>query len=260
LSESLRQSLWKRAYQRIWNRDGLPAINQARTQLGLRPLSCPFDQYARADCVLVLGSRAFDITTTNVPVNVRYVGTPIDDLNPVEGWKAPWPSSNKKPFVLVSLSSLPQGQAPVMHRILEALGGMDVQALVTLGPLKAEDFSPPANVTFEGFVPHGAVLTRVDAMVTQAGLGGVTKALVHGVPLICIPIVGDQPDNAARVAAHGAGIALEAKAAAPEIRKALHRVLTDPSFRAAAQALGSEIGAEKAEENAANELERLAAT
>jgi UDP:flavonoid glycosyltransferase YjiC (YdhE family) len=135
---------------------------------------------------------------------------------------------------------------------------MDVHALVTLGPLKAEDFSPPANVTFEGFVSHGAVLPHVEAMITQSGLGGVTKALIHGVPLVCIPLLGDQPDNAARVAAHGAGIALKGGCSALEIRSALNRVLSEASFHEAAKALGAKLAAEKAEEKAADELESLA--
>jgi UDP:flavonoid glycosyltransferase YjiC (YdhE family) len=38
-------------------------------------------------------------------------------------------------------------------------------------------------------------------MVTQWELGTVMKALTHGAPLVCIPVVGDRLDNAARVVA-----------------------------------------------------------
>ena len=97
------------------------------------------------------------------------------------------------PLILVSLSTLNQGQAGVMQRILDALDGMPVRALVTIGPsLDAAAFRAPPNAVVETFVPHSAVLPDVAAMVTQCGLGSLTKALIHGVPLVCLPLVGDQ--------------------------------------------------------------------
>src|SRR4029453_5273907 len=80
--------------------------------------------------------------------------------------------------------------------------GLPVQAIVTLGPsLAASQFTPPPNVTLETFIPHAAVLPYVGAMVMQCGLGTVMKVLAHGVPLVCLPLVSDQLDNAARVVA-----------------------------------------------------------
>src|SRR3954471_20413925 len=58
----------------------------------------------------------------------------------------------------------------------------------------------PPNARLERYVPHSAVLPMAAAMVTQCGLGTMGKALSHGVPLVCLPLLGDQPENAARVA------------------------------------------------------------
>jgi MGT family glycosyltransferase len=258
-AQRIRQKVWQWACNRVWTRDGLPAHNRARAELGLKPLRSLFDQYASAERVLVLGSQAFDFPADRLPANVRYVGTPIDDrdLAP-EAWRNPWPSEDARPLVLVSLSSLQQGQAPVLHRIVGTLAGMPVRALVTLGPLNKEDFSAPGNVVLETFVPHSAVLPHVEALITQCGLGGMTKALMHGVPLICIPLAGDQPDNAARVQFHGAGVRLSGSASVGQIRAALSRVLSEPAFREAARNLGASMGGAVAEEVAADELESLA--
>ena len=257
--ERLKQETWRRAYERIWIRDGLPAHNRARIAVGLKPLKSPLHQYAASQRVLVLGSAAFDFDPERAPANVRYVGTPIDDGDVAEDvWQSPWGAEAERPLVMVSLSTLPQGQAQVMHNILAALGGMQVRALVTLGPLRREDFSPASNTVLERFVPHSAILPRVSAMITQCGLGGLTKALIQGVPIVCMPLVGDQPDNAARVTARGAGIRLPVNASAKDIRGALSRVLSEPAYREAARDLGSAMRVIRAEEGAAVELEQLA--
>jgi UDP:flavonoid glycosyltransferase YjiC (YdhE family) len=260
--ERLRHALWRWPHDRLWLRDGLPAHNLARDELGLPPLRSVFDEFGRANRALILGYKEFDFPA-NVATNVRYVGTPIDDMNAADGsWSSPWPADDARPLVLVSLSTLRQGQAPTMHRILEAIDGMPVRAMVTLGPsLNRDEFSAPANMVFETFVPHSAVLPHVAAAITQCGLGTFTKALRHGVPLVCMPILGDQPDNAARIVAYGAGLRLSPDAPAGQIRAALTRVIEEPRFREAAARFGSMANAAPAGEvAAADELERVAQT
>lgn len=260
LVDRARQALWQWAYDRVWTRDGLPAHNQARVALGLPPLRSPFDEFDRAERVLVTGTEAFDFPAQRLAANVRYVGTPIDDKDASPGsWRSPWPAEDARPLVLVSLSTLDQGQAPVMHRVLEAVGQMPVRSLVTLGPsLNKNEFSQPPNVVFESFAPHSAILPHVSAIVSQCGLGTLSKALTHGVPLLCMPLVGDQPDNAARIVAHGAGLRLPPGAAAEQIRASVSEVLNMPGYRAAALRMGLQIAQATPEITAANELEAVA--
>ena len=259
LPERFRQLLWQWAWNRVWVRNGLPFHNTARSELGLKPLRHPFQQYDRATRVLVLGSKTFDFAAPHLAANVCYVGTPIDDTpGPTDRWASPWPQDDARALVLVSLSTLSQGQGPVMHHVLEAIATMPVRALVTLGPsLRKDDFAAAPNIVFEPFVPHSTVLPHVSAMVTQCGLGTLTKALMHGVPLVCIPLVGDQPDNAARIVAHGAGVRLSGEASAAEIQVALRRVLAEPHFRQAAQFLATKLSAERPEDAAVAQLESL---
>jgi UDP:flavonoid glycosyltransferase YjiC (YdhE family) len=95
------------------------------------------------------------------------------------------------------------------------------------------------------------------AMITQCGLGTLTKALAHGVPLVCIAILGDQPDNAARIVSHGAGVRVASDAPAERIAQAIQQVLAEPRFRAAAQRLAVALANEDGTERAARELESL---
>jgi MGT family glycosyltransferase len=239
---------------RLYAQDALPALNQARRHLGLPPLHWYFAQHDRAARVVVLTSPHFDYPTQRMPPNVRLVGTPLEEAAPTP-WNPPWSPAERQPRILVSLSTLNQGQAPLMERILTALAGLPVHAIVTLGPaLAASQFTPPPNVILETFIPHTAVLPHIDAMVTQCGLGTVMKALAHGVPLVCLPLVGDQPDNAARVVARGAGLRVRQDAPPGRIREAIERVVTDPSFRHAAQQLATNMAGEDPVQAAVDEI------
>jgi hypothetical protein len=69
----------------------------------------------------------------------------------------------------------------------------------------------------------------------------------HGVPILCMPGFGDQPDMAARPAHHGAGLALPYiwKAKEEEVYAALMRLITEPSFKESAQKLSRRLRAAK---------------
>jgi UDP:flavonoid glycosyltransferase YjiC (YdhE family) len=138
-----------------------------------------------------------------------------------------------------------------------ALGTMPVRALVTTGPIQMGE--PPSNVHLARFVPHTRVLPHADVVVTHAGLGTVHAALAHGLPLVCLPIGRDQPDNAARVVWHGAGLRLSPKSSPAKITTAIDRVLGDEARSRSARRLAKAIQNEHPEVVGPDEIERLAA-
>ena len=253
----VRDRLWAAAHQHIARREGAVHLDAARVALGLPPLDAPPDeQVMRADRVLVLGTREFELPLRGpLPENVRYVGTILED-----DASARWEPAvhGDQPWVLVSMSTLPQGQAPVMRNVLEAIAGLPVRAVVTLGPTLAHDsFDAPANVQVETFVPHEAVLPHVSAVITQCGLGTISKVLARGLPMVCLPVLGDQPANAARIQRLGAGLRLSHDAPPADIGRALRRVLDEPSFRVAAENYASAVGREDPRRTVVAELEAL---
>jgi MGT family glycosyltransferase len=249
-----RDRLWAAAFDRVLVRDALPLLNAARAAAGLMPAASLSEQYRAAACVLVLSSSSFDLAHPPVPENVRYTGTPFDG-GPAQPWSPPWPTGDRRPLVLVSFSTLNQGQATVLRRVLAAIAGLEVRALITLGPaLDRGNFDAPPNAWLETFVPHDAVLPMAAAVVSQCGLGTVTKALAHGVPLVCLPLRADQPDNAARVVACGAGSRLSSNAGVAAIRAAISQLLNDPSYRQAARRISSTMAQEDGASSAADAL------
>ena len=49
----------------------------------------------------------------------------------------------------------------------------------------------------------------VRAFITHAGSHGLFEGLCHAVPMVMVPLGGDQPDNAQRLASRGAGLVLD---------------------------------------------------
>lgn len=255
--ERLRDASYRAAIEYRYRRDGLPPLNRARRQVGLSPLRSPFDEFDRAERVLILASSSFDFVPRDLPPNVRYVGAPLDRPDGAS-WQSPWPAEDPRPLILVTLSTMEQQQEALMQRILDAVGTLSVHAIVTLGPsLDATAFNAPVNAVLETFVPHAAVMPLVTAVVTQCGFGTIAQALAQGVPLVCLPLTGDQPANAARVVAHGAGVMLRPDASSEQIARAIELVVRERRFRDAAQRLAEVQSKEDGTQAAAHELELL---
>ncbi|MDX3749118.1 glycosyltransferase [Streptomyces sp. AK08-02] len=129
---------------------------------------------------------------------------------------------------------------------VEALGGLEVTGLVTHavdGSVPAH-VRVPANVRVLGPTPHEGLFDTADAVVTHAGWGTVSRALVRGLPLVLVPISGDQPYIAARCAELGLGVALEAETVTAEkLRSAVRAVTEEPRYRLAAAELAAELRA-----------------
>jgi MGT family glycosyltransferase len=253
--ERARLRVMDRLALRLWA-TGLPAVNDARAELHLPAVAHPFDQVHRAERFLVLTSEAFDFPAAGAPANVRWVGPRLDD----PAWAQPWmPPPGDEPLVLVGFSSTYMQQLDPLRRVVAALGELPVRGLVTLGPaLEPGVLDAPPNVTVVPSAPHAQVLEHAAAVVTHAGHGTTIKALAAGVPLLAMPMGRDQPDNAARVAASGAGLVLSPRAKAPAIRDALARLLDEPAFAQAARRMADAIAADVATDRAVAELEALA--
>ncbi len=240
-------------------RPGLKASNRAREELGLEPQDSPFDQLDAADRGLILTSPEFDFAgKAKLPDDMRFTG-PVLDPRPAGEWESPWQPGDERPLVVASFSTTFMDQRPLAEAVIEALGELEVRALVTTGPaLDPTGLPRPANVEVREFVPHSAVLPEASAMITHAGMGTVHAALAAGVPLVCVPDGRDQPDVAARVVDRGAGVRLGRRPSATKLRRAVADVLAEPSYRAEAERLGAAFKEEDGATRAAEELEALA--
>ena len=262
----------------------LTLINKARGQCGLSPISTFFDMWASILQQLP-GSRALiasipELETAEYTEKVRgmpegsyvYIGAQIPradrpihikaSLNAASkattasawGQSLPFditPTNQSTPLILASFTTgRSWTQATRINRVGEALGGTQERPyhlIVTYAAQQLDQLHVPSNVGLTSYIPHSVVLPLSSACVTHCGHGTATAALSHGVPVIGLPNMGDQPLLSSRAQELGAGIALDGENATPDdIRAAVNRVLDEPSFKQKAMELKAKYDALKA--------------
>uniref|UniRef100_A0A182MCJ8 UDP-glucuronosyltransferase n=1 Tax=Anopheles culicifacies TaxID=139723 RepID=A0A182MCJ8_9DIPT len=96
----------------------------------------------------------------------------------------------------------------------------------------------PPNVLIKSWMPQSDILAhpKVKLFITHGGLLGSTEGLHHGVPMVGIPIYGDQELNLARAERAGYGVKLDYDTLSEEtITAAIRKVLNDASYAERAQ-------------------------
>jgi UDP:flavonoid glycosyltransferase YjiC (YdhE family) len=155
-----------------------------------------------------------------------------------------------RPLVYVTFGTVPIfNTAPEAHAaIVEALAAESVDVVITVGKNNdPSDLGPlPPNVHVECYLPQAQVLARCSIAITHGGAGSTIGALGFGVPVLILPRgTSSQRRLAAACIASGAGLALDPEdVSAATIRAAVRELLTDSSFRGAAQAVRRSIEAQ----------------
>ena len=181
-----------------------PALEPAAHGLGLAPGTV--EARLTSGPVLPAAPEGFDPPDGIDPATVHRFApppspTPTEPLNLPKG---------DDPLVYVTFGTVAGGVGlwPGLYRtLIDALAELEVRVLVTTGRgVNHDDLGPvPDHVTVAHFVPQAHLLPHVAVMVTHGGYGTVLGGLRAGVPMVVTPMFADQADNAARVAAVGAG-------------------------------------------------------
>lgn len=185
---------------------------------------------------------------------------------PLPDW---WPG-DERPLVYVTFGSVTPRQPaaqPVYGHALEAVAGLDARVLLTTGADDLGLTAPGPHVHLERWVPQADVLPHARVVVCHGGSGTTLGALAAGVPLVVTPLFADQPDNARRVEAMGAGVVVEPQDGGPirsrvdpaALRDAIERVLADDAYAAVARRVADETAGLPPVDEVIGVLERAAA-
>ncbi|HTC59452.1 MAG TPA: glycosyltransferase [Solirubrobacteraceae bacterium] len=245
------------AMTRRFSAAGLPMLNDVRAEHGLTPLEDWNDQIRSVRAIYVMTAPELDFSSkAQLPPNVHYVGPAFEPFE--KEWESPWPSENADPLVLISFSTSYMNQRALAQRVLDAVTGLRVRALLTAGPaLDPSQLRIPDNARSVAFVSHRTVLPHAALVITHAGWQTVNAALADGVPLVCIPDGRDQPDNAARVVVAHAGVRVSKKSSPEKLRRVISQALVDQSIKQGARAMAGALARSDGATVIANELERL---
>lgn len=230
-------------------------INPKRQALGLPRLT--YSNWAESDLAIVCQQPdGFEWPDIALPNHLHFAG-PFFRSEAREADQIDWARFENRPLIYVSMGTAFNNIRSVFHAIASACVGFDAHVLIALGNREAQvgDGWPGAAVV----VPHAPqleVLKRATLVVTHAGLNTVLETLAHGVPMVALPVTGDQPAVAARMVRLGAGVALPVNQVREDrVRGLIRKVLTDSSFRDAAQRMQRTIAETQGRTRAAKIIE-----
>jgi UDP:flavonoid glycosyltransferase YjiC (YdhE family) len=149
------------------------------------------------------------------------------------------------PLVYISFGSVAGHQArfaSLYPAVRDVLANLPYRVLLTTGRgVDPADIGPwPANIRAEQWWPQTDVMPLASALIGHGGFGTTMIGLAAGVPQVVTPLFSaDQFLNARRIAETGVGRPVDA--GADNIPDALGQVLTEPSYRAAAERIADEI-------------------
>jgi UDP:flavonoid glycosyltransferase YjiC (YdhE family) len=237
-----------------WTTD-LASLAATHRMLGLAVPRDGLSAWEAPELVLVSAPRWLDVDF-DAPANVLHAGPLGVAVRPLR----PAGADAERPRVLLTFSTtVMDGQAELIDRVCEAAAGLDVDAVLTLGPAVDRDaVRVPEGVEVVGFADHDSLMPDSAVVIGHGGLGTVLRALAHGVPQLLLPLGRDQAFNAGRVEQLEAGIRLSPDAPPERIRSALQTLLIDPRFRATAALAARRIAADDPDRTASEAVESAA--
>ncbi len=142
------------------------------------------------------------------------------------------------PLVVVAPSTAHTGVSGMAQTLLEALDGAGVRVAVSTLDAPPADLPPWATA---GLGRQDELLSHASVVVGGGGHGLLAKSLLAGVPIVTAPGGGDQWELANRAVRQGSSM-LVRPFTGEAARDAVHTVLAEPSFTAAARAAAATAG------------------
>ncbi|MCI0713150.1 MAG: hypothetical protein L0154_23545, partial [Chloroflexi bacterium] len=244
----------------LWRYDRI--VNRVRRRYKLPPVRGALLAHSPY-LTLVPVTDAYEYPRRDLPREVMYVGPVTTPQRGEVHDDFPWEFFDDEcPTIYVSMGTIVRGDRVFRH-VIGLAQNANWKAIIATGRnSNPPDYHPlPDNVIVRQFVPQLEILRRVDAVISHGGNNTVTETLMHGLPLVVIPISADQPDSAAHVAASGAGIRLSPwRLTRSKLSRAIEAVLFDDEFREAARRIQASYALTDGPQTSARLIELLAAT
>ncbi|XP_028917107.1 UDP-glucuronosyltransferase 3A2-like [Ornithorhynchus anatinus] len=208
---------------------------------GARP-SLP-DLYRKPELWMVNSDFSFEFTQPLLPNTVYIGGLMAKPGKPLpQEFEDFIASSGEAGFILVTLGSM-----VASFRVLEVMKEMNAgfallpQAVIWRFQLSQWPKEVPlaTNVKIVEWLPQNDLLAHPKAklLVTHGGINSVMEAIHHGVPMVGIPLFGDQFDNMVRVEAKTLGVTVPVTQLKAEMfAHTMKRVIEDRRYKSSAVA------------------------
>lgn len=128
------------------------------------------------------------------------------------------------PIVYISLGSIISNRG-FCKECMRAFGGKKISVILNTGRIDPASLGKmPANIYAYSFVPQIEVLEHADVFLTHCGMNSTNEALSAGVPMVAMPFMNDQLENAKQIVNLGLGIRVRSF---PSSGKELYRAVCE---------------------------------
>jgi MGT family glycosyltransferase len=199
-------------------------------------MSCP------GDITIVFTSKLYQPYADKFDESFIFVGPSIAPRKDVETLPLKSIPSNK--LIFISMGTVFNQQPELYTTCFKAF--QESQATVVLSVGKQTDIRQfkdiPPNFIVRNYVPQLEILQQADVFITHGGMNSSSEGLYFGVPLVVIPVMGDQPIVANRIEELGAGLQLNRQELdAITLRNTTEQVLSNSSFKEKSLEIGKSL-------------------
>jgi len=199
-------------------------------------VSSVFEFNQRSSLVFINTLESLQKPTRPLPLNV----VPVGGLNcrapaPLPQSLKEWADDAKEGFIYFSLGSalrISDLEPEVLSNITESFRALKLKVLWKSNTPAPEN--TPPNVRMEKWLPQQDVLGHPNCVlfISHGGLFSATEATYHAVPMLLLPVFGDQPGNAQRIVTEGWGKMLDLSTlSASKLTKTVRLLIEDPKYK-----------------------------
>lgn len=205
---------------------------------------------------LVLTSEHF-FGEMDLPTHYQFTGPVLTERRTAAtfDWETFHQAPNKKILVSIGTTFDHEHKKAFFQKVIDAFKDEKITVVIVSDPKLFEQW--PNNFVIYEQVPQLELLPHLAGVVCHGGHNTVSETLLHGLPLVVIPIAYDQSHVAGRVVRTGAGERLNFnRFKSHHLKDAVHTILNNPHYREAAQVVSQSFRDAGGTATAADILER----
>ncbi|PEW13688.1 macrolide family glycosyltransferase [Bacillus cereus] len=194
------------------------------------------------DITIVYTSKEYQPRSEVFDESYKFVGPSIATRKELGSF--PTEDLKNEKVIFISMGTVFNEQPALYEKCFEAFKDVDATVVLVVGKkINISQFENiPKNFKLYNYVPQLEVLQHADVFVTHGGMNSSSEALYYGVPLVVIPVTGDQPFVAKRLTEVGAGIRLNRNELTSELlRETVKKVMDDVTFKENSRKVGESL-------------------
>jgi rhamnosyltransferase subunit B len=234
-------------------------VHQLRRELGLPPAPLPmFDDKFSKVLTLALFSPAFAQPKPDWPMNTVQSGFVFYDGDAIaQPELAAFLAAGEAPIVFTLGSAAVMTPGRFFQESLIAAQKLGRRSVLLMGKNPRPDGLDDSCLVLD-YAPYSQLFPKACAIVHQGGIGTTAQGLRSGIPTVIMPYSHDQPDNAKRLEALCTSRTIPRdQYSADRAATELAQLLSQPTYRTNAAAIGQQLASENGLQGAGDAVEAL---